>query len=256
MNNLNITDRIAGKKIIQKRLIDERQLYHPFGVFVPHHNLYYNHNIPLGLKTKTRRVATIIENDMTYNPKTQRVGKIIEMISLCNFQTRRVERIIEMISLCIFQTQRVDMIIDEKNEWRNYHPAGVSILHRNSCYNHRIPLGLKTKIQKVATIIENDMTYKPKTRRVGKIIEMISLCNFQTRRVEMIIDDKIFLSNKTRRVERIIEMISLCIFQTQRVDKIIDEKSEWRNYHPTGVSIIHHLSCYNHHIPLGLKTKF
>ena len=185
---------------------------------------------------KTRRVAMIIENDMTYKPKTRRVDKIIDdkicistkprrvnmiiaMAKIVESQTRRVEKIIENEMMYKPKTRRVDKIIG-KNEWRKYHPVGVSVPHFNSCYNHNIPLGLRTK----------------------------------PRRVDKIIDDKICISNKTRRVATIIENGKTYKPKTRRVDKIID-KNEWRKYHPVGVYDRNRLLCYNHNIPLGLKTK-
>ena len=219
-------------------IIDEKmEWYHPAGVSDPYRLLCYYHNIPIGIKPKTQRVEMIIENDMTYNPKTQRVDKIIAIVRIKRIQTRRVVMIIENDMSYKPKTRRVDKIVGKNMHMQILHLTDDVIIHRmitknttpfgfcknvsSACYNPAIPAGIITQTRRVAMIIENDMTYKPKTRRVGKIIEMISLC----------------------------------IFQTQRVDKIIDEKSEWRNYHPTGVSILHHLSCYNHNIPLGLKTK-
>ena len=180
----------------------------------------------ISISNKPRRGNMIIENGMTYKPKTRRVDKIIAIARIERIQTRRVEMIIENDMTYNPKTRRVDKIIAEKSEWRNYHPVGVSGLYRLLCYNHNIPAGIK-----------------PKTQRVDKIIAMAKIEKSQTRRVATIIENDMTYNPKTRRVDKIID------------DKIIDEKSEWRNYHPTGVSILHHLSCYNHNIPLGLKTK-
>ncbi|MCB8963415.1 MAG: hypothetical protein H6536_00055 [Bacteroidales bacterium] len=135
----------------------------------------------------------------------------------------------------------------------------------------------RTKIEnsqtrRVETIIENSTKCNPKTRRVETIIAMAQIISFQTRRVETIIENDMLRKPKIRRVETIIKLISSCNFKTQRVamiiandmlekpktqrvEKIIDEKNQWQKYHPVGVSDLHRLSCYNHNIPLGLKTK-
>jgi len=50
-----------------------------------------------------------------------------------------------------------DKIIDQKDEWRKYHPVGVSVPHRNICYNHNIPLGLRTTIRQKRIENENPL---------------------------------------------------------------------------------------------------
>lgn len=62
-------------------------------------------------------------------------------------QTRRVAKIIEN-KICISKIRQLanEKIIDVINEWRKYHPAGVSVPSLNSYNNHNIPLGLKINI--------------------------------------------------------------------------------------------------------------
>ncbi len=126
---------------------DERREYHPVGVSDPHRLSCYNPTIrqkriknqicqlvdnkiialQTNAQTQPRRGVKIIEDKICIRTKPRRGAMIIATNDVVKSKPRRGKRIIEN-----------NMIIDQKNEWRKYHPVGVSDPHRLSCYNHTI----------------------------------------------------------------------------------------------------------------------
>ena len=209
-----------------EKIIDEKmEWYHPAGVSDANRLLCYNHNIPIGIKPKTRRVDKIIAMAKIEKSQTQRVVMIIENGMTFKPKTRRVDKIID------------DKIIDEKSEWRKYHPAGVSDPYCLLCYNHNIPIGIKPKTQRVEMIIENDMTYNPKTRRVETIIENDMTFKPKTRRVETIVGENMHM-----------QILHL-------TDDMIIHRMITKNTTPLGLSKNVSSACYNPAILAGIKTQ-
>jgi hypothetical protein len=124
------------------------------------------------VQPKPRRGVKIIATDMTCASKPRRGARIIEMYMLHVPKPRRGVKIIESAIIGRQKPQRVAIIMEKPMfEHQKYHPSGVSIPHRDLCYNPTIPIGIENQTQWVDMIIEMDMTCAPKPRKVDKIIE-------------------------------------------------------------------------------------
>jgi len=158
---------------------------------------------------------------------------------------KNIKRMITRDEICIVNQIRQladDKIIDQKDEWRKYHPVGVSVPHRNICYNHNIPLGLRTTIRQNrikdenhemtdAKIIENEICMQDQPRRGDKIVDKRMTYNPKPRRGATIIADEIFVPNQIR------HLVDQAI-----IDETYARKSKC---HPAGVSFPNDNLCYN-----------
>jgi hypothetical protein len=138
----------------------------------------------------------------------------VDEMNIVKNQPRRGAMIIAMKLMAQPKTRRVDKIIDKNDERLKYHPSGVSVQHRDLCYNPTIPIGIENRIH-------------PSVDEMN-IASEIKIVKNQPRRGAMIIAMKLMVQPKTRRVER-----------------IIGRNDEQQKYHPSGVSVPHRDLCYN-----------
>jgi hypothetical protein len=208
---------------------------------------------------KIRQLADdkIIETNMMCAAKIRQLAddKIIALENHSTLKPRRGDKIVAnaMVSAPKIRQLADDMIIEKSMiEQQKYHPFGVSVQHRDLCYNPTIrQRRIENQIHHLADdmIIANEIKIaKNQTQRVDMIIEIDIMCAPKSRRGAMIIAMYMIGWQKPRRGGKIIEN---AMIRTPKIRQLADDTimgksmNVGQKYHPLRVSVHHYDLCYN-----------